>query len=287
MRKVFLLVMVCLLLVLSISCKSKNERILEKVKKNVPSEMVYKRNLIKKYCMDISFAMEKGTENSEKCLKKVSDIETEYNEKFLALLEYYNDEQANINEKQELYNEIENKKLYEEGVEIVSLDENDFTNLNFEDIRTYKLISMKSLFIIDSLGELGIYASEIEEIKNSNDFEWQKSRAMEFHLRVLIITGKEKIPEFSDMKIQEYVERYFEFIETCKIYIMYKEKEKLTEYEMKNSKKIHDDLKSLIGVSDEDSEKIIKYMEEKVKELHELVEEQKTENKMGNSQKDK
>ena len=82
MRKVFLLVMVCLLLVLTVSCKSKNERILEKVKKNVPSEMVYKRNLIKKYCMDISFAMEKGTENSEKCLKKVSDIETEYNEKF-------------------------------------------------------------------------------------------------------------------------------------------------------------------------------------------------------------
>ena len=98
MRKVFLLVMMGLLLVLSVSCKSKNERILEEVKKGALSELSYKKDILTRYCVDRSSLTKNEAENTEKCKKIVLDTEEEYNKKFLSLLDFYSDNKMNMGE---------------------------------------------------------------------------------------------------------------------------------------------------------------------------------------------
>ncbi len=272
MRKVFLLVMVCLLLVLTVSCKSKNERILEQVKKNVPSELVYRRELTTVYCKDIISLIKDNKESTEKCMGIMSDSEEEYNEKFLSLLELHNGDKMSREEVQELYNEIEKQKLKEESLKITDLISDMNISYFSNTIVLYKKISINSLFMIELSEEAGIYSTEIEKIKKNNDIEWQKDTAEELQIRSTLIIEKTKIPEFSDSKIQEYAERYLEFIETCKVYVMYSEKEKLLDYNSKNSEKIYSDAKNLLlNVSDEDGEKLLNYMKENNREYDEII----------------
>lgn len=273
MRKVFLLVMMCLLLVFSVSCKSKNERILEKVKKGIPSELVYKRELTTVYCKDMISLIKNDSESAEKCMEIMSDTEEEYNEKFLSLLDIYNGDKMSREEVQELYNEIEEQKLKEESLKITDLI-SDMNISYFQNaIVLYKKISINSLFMIELSEEAGIYSSEIEEIKKNNDIEWQKDTAEELQIRSTLIIEKTKTPEFFDSKIQEYAEGYLEFMETCKVYVMYNEKEKLLDYNAKNSEKIYSDAKNLLlNASDEDGEKLLNYMKEKNREYDEIIE---------------
>ena len=274
MRKVFLLVMMCLLIVLSVSCKSKNEQILEKVKKNVPSEVGYKNSLITKYCTDVSSLTKNETENSEKCIKIISDTETEYNKKFLSLLDFYSDNKMSIEEMQELYNEIEEEKLKEVWSRIETLISNMSDSYDGDDILTYtyKKISMTNLIIIDMLEEPGIYVSEIEEIKNNNDIEWQKNTTQKLQIRSGVIRKKEKIPYFSNHEARDYAEKYLEYIETCEVYAVHNEKDKLLDYHKKTIESLYNDMASISpNMSDEDEEKLLNYMEEKKKESDELI----------------
>ena len=207
MRKVFLLVMVCLLLVLSVSCKSKNERILEEVKKNVPRELIYKKDLIKWYCGDRASLTKNDVENTEKCVKIILDTETEYNKKFLSLLFFYNnDNKMSIMEIQILYNVVEEEKLKKAWSKVETLSFNEFDFYDSNDIVKYKVLNLTDLVRIDMSEELGIYLSKSKEIKNNNDIEWQKNTAEELQTRYSIIMEKTKEPEFSDSKSQEYDE---------------------------------------------------------------------------------
>ena len=273
MRKVFLLVMMCLLLVLSISCKSKNERILEKMEKSTPSEMVHMRNLIKRYCMDMSDISENFSENSGKCIKIISDTETEYNEKFLSLLDFYKDSKMSMEEIQELYNDNESKKLNEEKKRVINLAS------NWEN--TDKERSILALFMIDLLEEPGIYSSKIDEIKKTDDLEWLRNITLELLIRSNVIMKRVEIPEFSDPEVQKYAEKFLEYDETSRIYIIYDEHERLIDYNKKSTKKIYNDLRSLFSnISDEDTEKLIDYMNERRKGSSEIIEEQKKKNEI-------
>ena len=271
MRKVFLLVMMGLLLVLSVSCKSKNERILEEVKKKIPSDIVYRKNILTMHCTDMSSLTKNNVENTEKCRKIISDTEAKYNKKFLSLLDFYKDKKMSMEEIQELYNKIEVEQVRELGSKVLdlTLKLNDSYDLN--NIITYQEISITSLLTIDMSEEPGIYASKIEEIKHNNDIKWQKDTAVELRIRSTLIMEKKKIPEFSDPEVRRPAEIYLEFLETCKIYALFKEKEELLKYNEENSEKVRNDLMRLTSnISNEDKEKLFNYLAEKREEVDKL-----------------
>ena len=267
MRKVFLLVLMGLLLILSVSCKSKNERILEEVKKGALSELSYKKDILTRYCVDRSSLTKNEAENTEKCKKIMLDTEEEYNKKFLSLLDFYSDNKMNMGEIQELYNKTEEDKLKEAWSRIGTLTSNMVDSDDVNGVVTYKKTSIISLAAIDISEKSGFYASKIEEIKNNDDVKWQKDTAEELQIRSSVIMEKERIPEFSDPEVWKLAEKYLEYVETCKVYAIYEEKERFLDYHEKAFGEIQEKLESLsLNMSDEDEKKLFNYMGEKKKE---------------------
>ena len=224
MKRSFLLVIILMLL---ISCVGKNERVMKKLEKNMPSELSYKIALNERQCLNLSQLSKNSVDNTEKCINIFKETKTKYDEKFLLLMDYHKDKKMNRDEleslysqnREEMFKELENKVLLM-GSEIAEED-------GPEAIKYYKVLGTMALLLIDKIEGPGVYDGEINTIMTNDDLEWQRNNAMEMHIKGDQYIYSLNIPEFESVEVRTLAEDYTNLIIAYKSAVSYKSLEKV------------------------------------------------------------
>ena len=236
MKKIFFLLFIFIFM---ISCKSENEKLMERLDKNTQSEVSRPIALYEKACLDMSMASDNFTASTEKCQKIFQDAIAKYDGKFLILLDYNKNNKMNIDDLQNRYEQNRNEMI----VEIIEGLSNLSTEISNEDdsktAKFYKVETIHILALMDHKMEPGIYDLKIDEIRNNNDVEWQRNNAMEVRIKAEKIILKNKIPYFETAEARELAEEYADFVASYKIAVAFGDIKKLEQLQV--------DLKGLEG----------------------------------------
>ena len=230
MKKIFFLLFI---LIFMISCKSENEKLMEKLDKNLQSEISRPIALYEKACLDMSMASDNSAAATEKCQKIFQDARAKYDGKFLALLDYNKSNKMSIDDLQKRYEQNRNEMTMEimKGLEDISKEiSNEDGSSNTA--KHYKVNAIHILALMDHKMESGIYDSRIDEIRSNNDDEWQKNNTMEIHIKAEKILMRNKIPYFETPEARELAEEYADFVASYKVAIIFGDMKKMEQLQV-------------------------------------------------------